>query len=350
MSQCRSPDAVGDDVDALGLAVDRQLELERGGVAPSTSTDQICSGSSPFWPGDEQAAAVERRAGDAAGRHRAGEAPHRADRRARGRGLAPRRRPCGRPAGRRRSTSRRAAPSGETSAHIALGMSAGSSRHEVAPGQRGGVGDAEGAAPAGVAAVGRAGHVALERQDQRGRPRRVPGQVADVVEALGARPAGRAATGVRRPLDAGRGPCGTGPSKTPDEEARRRRRVVRQALEVLERHAAARRQAPAARVGRAGRARRAARRAAPSAASTAGDARGDSRGLRGDGLADRLGEHEAHVLLDDLELLRRRSVPRARKKSTRRWTSSSGALAPGRDADDVACPRATRRGPAPRCR
>ena len=45
-------------------------------------------------------------------------------------------------------------------------------------------------------------------------------------------------------------------------------------------------------------------------------------------LADRLGEHEAHVLPDHLELARRRSVPRSRKNSTRRCTSSSGALAP----------------------
>ena len=67
-------------------------------------------------------------------------------------------------------------------------------------------------------------------------------------------------------------------------------------------------------------------------------------------LADRLGQHEADVLLDDLELLRRRSTPRSRKKPTSRCTSSSGALAPGRDADDALALEPLLADLAPRCR
>ena len=73
------------------------------------------------------------------------------------------------------------------------------------------------------------------------------------------------------------------------------------------------------------RCRGCARRA--SASTTTSCAPG-SAGLRRQRLADRLREHEAHVLLDDLEL---RDVRRCRARgrtATSRWTSSSGALAP----------------------
>ena len=65
---------------------------------------------------------------------------------------------------------------------------------------------------------------------------------------------------------------------------------------------------------------------------------------------DLLREHEAHVLLDDLELRRR---PRCRARGRTRPAAERaprGRSRPERDARRRACPRATPRAPAPRCR
>ena len=77
--------------------------------------------------------------------------PDRAQRARAHRARSPR---CRRPAGRRPLDVHSSLPPGLTSAHIALGMSAGSSADGVAQLQRRRVGDADRAAPAGVAAVG----------------------------------------------------------------------------------------------------------------------------------------------------------------------------------------------------
>ena len=216
-------------------------------------------------------------------------------------------------------------PSGETSAHIAFAMSAGSSSTSTAsrasPGRRRRTRRGRRCCRRSAAR-----REALEREDQPPALGGVPRRVADVVEPE--RGAHRRRDRVRdpRPTRAASGPSGTG--RRHAVEVPVAGGVVGQALEVLDRDAAGRPPAagrrrtrrPHARPARArGRAPPPHMRRRPGITPTAAAHR----------LADRLGEHEADVLLDDLELLdvlraaRAEEVDEALRRAPRaRWRRS----------------------------